>query len=308
MSRGIRITTPYSIGPAQLVATDVPENDYAAWSSGSTFTAGQRCIKDHFVWESVAAGNINHDPAVAANVGTWWLKVSATNCWRAFDDSYTTLTTKTGGFYYELTLARYVSAVHILAIKNAKTVRVRLTDPSVGEVYDSGLVQVGRGLAAASWWQWCFGRRAERDTVSLYDLPLYPSAVLRIDVAGDPAQECSVGTILAGALTELGEGVEYGLRIGIDDYSKKARNQWGDVSLQVGNYSKRIDLTLWIDNDRFDSVFNFLAARRAQVLFWSISDRWQTTQLWGFYKSCDMVIPYYSNSTVALSIEGMSLT
>ena len=82
MSTGLRITVPVAITDA-MVTTDVPEADYSAWASGSTYALGDRVIKGHKIWESAQAGNTSHDPETSGSA--WWIKVSATNRWRLFD-------------------------------------------------------------------------------------------------------------------------------------------------------------------------------------------------------------------------------
>ena len=78
----IRITVPMALGPSQLVSTNVPENEHAAWSAGATYALGDRVIRASAIYESAQAGNIGHDPIDAGDA--WWLYVNPTNRWAAF--------------------------------------------------------------------------------------------------------------------------------------------------------------------------------------------------------------------------------
>lgn len=303
MGAGIQLTTPLELSAATLVATDVPEADYAAYDAGVTYALGARCISAHLVWESAANGNIGHDPATAGEA--WWLRVAPTNRWGAFDTSHTTTTAKAGGFYFEFQPGRSVSAVHLLSLTDCDTLRVRLVD-GASTVYDSGAVSVGRKLAAASWYAWCYGRRALIDQMSFYGMPAtYPMAVLRIDVTG--GDNCAVGVIMAGTLTELGIGVQTGVRLRIDDTSKKMRDRWNQVVLAQGEYFKRMSFVLVIDADEVDAIYNYLVDRRATAFYWNVLDRWKATQVYGFFESFEVLLSNAKRAIVSIELSGMTL-
>jgi hypothetical protein len=72
-----------------LISSNVPETDHAAWNSGTTYGLGDRVIvvATHYVYESVQASNTNNDPVVDSALETplWWVRVGATNRWKPFD-------------------------------------------------------------------------------------------------------------------------------------------------------------------------------------------------------------------------------
>lgn len=297
----LHVTDPITITPAQLVATDVPEDDHPSWDVGVTYAVTDRAIKDHVVWESAQDGNIGSDPATSPDK---WLRVGPTNRWRAFDVmSYTTQTVRDNGFYYELVPARPPDAVHLLGFTAVSSVRVKITAPDTTVLFDSGQVAVGRVVPASSWWQWFFGSRSSVRQRSFVNLPRMGGATLRIEVAGGPG--CGVGVIVVGNRQALAEP-RYGVRIGIDDYSRIERNAWGDATLEKRAFAKRITATLSLDNTKLDRVERFLSNRRATPLFWSLSDKWQATEMLGFYRSWAMLIAYPNYTDVSLEIEGMS--
>ena len=93
----LSVLVPGTITSAMLTST-VAETDYTAWSSGTTYAVGGRCISTttHRVYESLVASNTNHDPTDISNrIGAtpWWLDVGATNRWKMFDDQTTSQTT-----------------------------------------------------------------------------------------------------------------------------------------------------------------------------------------------------------------------
>jgi hypothetical protein len=82
----LKFLKPVAMTDALLISSTAPENDYAAWASGTTYALAARCISTttHRIYESVQAGNLNHDPTTDTTA-TWWLDVGATNRWKMFD-------------------------------------------------------------------------------------------------------------------------------------------------------------------------------------------------------------------------------
>lgn len=298
----LKITAPVTLGPSNLVATDVPEGDYAAWSAATTYAAEGRCIRDHTVWESAQDGNLNHIPSEANS--DWWLEVGATNRWKAFDLDQLDWTEKANSFYYEFTPG-LVTAVHLVGLRGTSAVRVRLTDPVAGVVYDSENQPVGRLMTEVGWWAWGHGTRRMVDQVHLYNLPPYSAATLRIDMAG--GANLGVQSIVAGTVKAFGIGVQQGARLGIDSYSKFARNPWGSIKLKKGLVSKRASFTATIHAHELDELTDFLIESDARIQIWNMSDRWRSTKMLGFYRSWDQTISSYAYVDVSFELEGVAL-
>lgn len=121
---------PITLTTANLTASNVAETDYAAWSSGTTYTLGQRAIyvvgENHWVVESLQAGNLNHTPT-GLTTDTWWLKVGNTNRWRMFDQSVNSQTSNANTISTTFTAAGRVDSVALLNI-SAASVRIKMTD------------------------------------------------------------------------------------------------------------------------------------------------------------------------------------
>ena len=57
-----------------------------------------------------------------------------------------------------------------------------------------------------------------------------PRATLRVDFEITAAAGC-IGTLAFGRAYVLGEGVQYGARVGVQDFSRKERNEYGEMEL-----------------------------------------------------------------------------
>lgn len=296
----VKITRKGAMTPAMMVATDVPEADYAAWASGTTYALAARCIKGHRIWESAQAGNTNHDPET--DPGTWWLDVSATNRWAAFDLTKTVPTRQATAFYYELKLDE-ISALHIIGLNDVYSVRVRLTDPVAGLVYDSGDSPTGLVMEETSWWCFFYGPRMMLNELHFYGLPLYQDATLRLDFAG--GVDMSVLYIIAGMARSFGLGVNYGARIGYESPSSVQPDQWGMPSLKQRPKNKRISFTLIHENGDLDDLVEFLRDSDTNVAMWDVYDGYRATKVIGVLSAADTVLTYPDQSETSIELLGM---
>jgi hypothetical protein len=299
---GLMLVKPVSITPAMLTATDVPETDYAAWSGATTYAAGDRVIvvSAHKVYESLQASNLNHDPVTET---TWWIEVSPTNRWKAFDLSSSTRTAQADGMYFEIKPGSSVNAAAVINCVGVREVRYRLTDPSFGLVYDQ-THEMTSIPTESSWYAWLFSERVERSQNIDFDLPTYPNATLRVDLTG--TSNMAVGVILIGQNKAIGRGVLAGASVGIRDFSRKERNDYGDTELVERAFARRASFVVVIDNDELDEVTDLLASVRATPCLWVGSTRRAAATVFGFYNEFDIVIPYAYHSECSIDLEGLT--
>lgn len=298
----LTIIKPLDITPAMLT-TDVPEADYPAWVAGTTYAADVRVIYSHKVYQSLQAANAGKQPDT---MPLWWAEVGPTNRWAGFDRSHSTKVRQANAMYFEVfpgNLASPVNAVALLEVEAMRSVRVRLTHPNYGTVYDK-TTSLYSFPEESNWYRWFFGDRIEQTNFYALDLPTYPGATVRIDCEGTP--DMAAGVILIGDKKRIGEGVQSGVRMGIRDYSRKEVNQWGDVVLQQRAYSKTRSIQVLLKNEELDSVDRLLTSLRSTPLLWIIGKRLQSPNVYGWYGSFDILIQYAHHSECSIDIEGFT--
>jgi hypothetical protein len=296
----LTIIKPLAVTPAMLT-TNVPEDDYPAWAAGTTYAADARVIYEHKVYQSLQAANTGKTPSTMA---AWWVEVGPTNRWAGFDFSHSTKVRYPTSMFFEVAQGAYpVNAVALLEIEAMRSVRVRLTHPDYGTVYDktTSLYSIPQ---ESSWYQWFFGERIEQVNFYALDLPTYPGATVRIDCEGIASM--AVGVILLGDQKRIGEGVQRGVRMGIRDYSRKEVNQWGDVVLQQRAYSKTRSIQVLLKNDEVDGVDRLLSSLRSTPLLWIIGKQLQSPNVYGWYGSFEILIAYAQHSECSIDIEGFT--
>lgn len=302
MTTPLRIVEPLALTDSKLVSSDVPETDHAAWSSATTYALGAFVIltSTHRIYQSLQASNTNKNPATEP---LWWADIGPTNRWAAWDTSNSTQTAQATSISYRVTPGQAVTAVAALNLVGASSVRVRVIDPTYGTVYDK-TVDVTSLPTSPAWWAWFFGSRSIPTVALLLDLPAYPNADIRIDLAGGAS--LAVGVIVVGQAKEVGVAVERGARLGITDYSRKETNQYGDAVLVQRAYAKRASFSMRLPRDDVDSVINLLSYLRAVPALWIGSEAYGSSVVYGFYKTFDITIAYALFSDCNLEIEGLT--
>ena len=263
----ISIVDPVSITDAMLTNTNVPENDYAAWNSGSTYAAGDRVIltSTHRIYESLQAANTNKNPVTES---LWWIEVSPTNRWKLFDFSNNVQTkypnNSPPNITYELTLGQVVGVIGILNLTGASLVSVVVDDPIYGIVYDEEY-DISQVPLQVSWWHWFFGiRNAASNQVIINNIPAYPNASITISITGNTS--LAVGEIILGQANNFSLGMKYGARIGIQDYSRKETNDFGDTVFVQRAFAKRATYEVFLDNSEVDQLQSYLSSIRAKPI------------------------------------------
>lgn len=296
------IVQPITVTDAMLISSNVPETDHAAWASGTTYALGNRVIltSTHKVYESLQASNTNNPPATSP---AWWIEVSPTNRWKVFDGSNSTQTARASSITYTLRPAQSVTALAVLNVSGATALSVTVTDPTYGVVFSQSFDFTALPLQS-QWHAWFFGqKRSPRQWLNL-TLPTYPDADIAISLTGGTG--LAAGVILMGQQQSYGVDVEHGVRIGIQDYSRKEINEFGDTTLVQRAYAKRASFPVLVASSEVDALQAALADLRAVPALWVAEGPYEATTIFGFYKNFDVNISYPLYSDCSLELEGLT--
>lgn len=299
----MKFIRPVSIDDSRFISGTVPEDDYAAWSSGTTYAAGDRVISTatHRIYESVQASNLNHSPVT--DTGTWWLDIAPTNRWALFDRSVGSLTTAAAP--WSVTIAPgAIDSLALLDVADAGSARIVMIDAGSVTVYDQ-TYSMAESSSLTDWLAYFSDPIVPRSTLIVTDLPLYANAELTVTFDG--SADVGVGTLAVGTLIDIG-ATRYGASVGIVDYSRKEADAFGVVSVTERAYAKKIEADCLVDNTRLDYVASVLASVRATPCVWIGDDASRYTSLlaYGFYRDWGLNIAYPAHSEFNISIEGLT--
>ncbi len=299
----LKVIPPLSITDSNLTSSNVAETDYSAWSGATTYALGDRVIVTtgvHKVYESLQAGNLNHSPTTSP---TWWIEVSPTNRWKMFDTSNSSQTTNANSIVVTITPGKVINSVSLLGLV-ATSVTIKLTDPIDGVVYNK-TTSLNNNGNINNWYNYFFDPIVRKTSVVATDLPAYGSAVLEITITNTGSTAaCSVCVV--GAVRYIGEGINLGASVGIQDYSVKQKDDFGNYKLVQRSHSKRAKFSMAVLNTQIDALQDLLVELRTTPCMWIGDDNYTCTVVYGYYKDFDIVISYHLVSDCNLEIEGLT--
>lgn len=312
MAIALQILKPTAITAAMLTASNVPEPatganpDPAAWAGGTTYALADRVhvASTHTIYESVQAANTGHDPTTDT-AGTWWVAVGPTNRWRMFDQRNSSQTTRTAGIDVTVTPGVICNALTVDNVTETTAIQVSVTDPVDGLVY-SQTHSMSAPISASDWYAWFFDAFVYQTTLVVDDLPSYPNAAIRVQAITGATAVAGIGVLVLGQLRTFGLGVNSGARVGIQDYSVKTRNDFGDWEITERAFAKRATFDMWVPRQEVDALQAFMAGVRATPCVYILSDSYAATVLYGFYNDFEISIQYRDYSVFNAQIEGLT--
>jgi hypothetical protein len=299
----MKVIKSQAVTDSTLTATDVPENDYAAWAVGTTYADGDRVIVTtpniHTIYESAQGSNVGNDPTT--DDGTWWTVVSSTNRWKMFNNVIQEQTIQTDGIDVTLEQAQVVTALSAVNV-DCQSIDVIMTDPIEGEIYNQNYPMVSYS-GITNWYDYFFLAIERKSELVVIGLPPYASA--SINVVFNGSGDVKVGALVLGTALTIGDS-QYGASFGIIDYSTKSVDAQGRTSIVEGTYSDEADIDVVIETGRFAQVKKILTDLRNVPTVWVASEEAEGTLIYGYYREFNVL---YSGPTVSmctLSIEGLT--
>tara|TARA_R110000764_G_scaffold41966_4_gene94434 strand:+ start:382 stop:1290 length:909 start_codon:yes stop_codon:yes gene_type:complete len=300
------IIKPIIVTDSVLTSTNIPENDYAEWASGTTYNINQKVISvtTHRIYSSVINSNTNNDPTT--DDGTNWLNIGATNRWRAFDQYISDPVTNVTSIEYTLTppTGSTPSAVSLFNLKGISAT-VTVTDSVDGVVYNQ-TISLTDNRNIIDWYSYFFAEQVQREEALFIDIPPYIGAVVGVTVTQETGLTANLGQLVFGFLTDLGATV-YGTSIGIEDYSIKSRDAFGNAIIVERNFSQTVDFDVRLETQTARKVQKTLAALRATpVVYLGSTDVSYGTLVYGFYRRFDITLETPSYAFASIEVEGLT--
>lgn len=292
----MKIIKPLTINDAILTSSTVAENDYAAWASGTAYTTGQKVIRTttHKIYEALQ----NSTGKTPESEPTYWLDLGATNRWKMFDAKVGTSTVATTSMAWVLTPGVLCTGIALLElVGNSVTVQVDTED---GVVYD-----LTSPIPDSSWFDYFFDDIERMPFLVLTDLPLYSSSVITITVSGATGTQVGCGVCVLGRSVEFADAVQHGAIAGIQDYSAKGVDDFGNSIIVERAWSKRAQWEFVIKNSKLNKLQRTLAEMRATPAVYIGSETYDQTVVYGFFKNFEIVIEYPGHSVCSIELEGL---
>lgn len=271
---------------------------YATYSGGTTYALDAIVIgADHHEYQSLQASNTGHSLADPA----WWLDLGFDNRWRMFDQLNSSQTSVPEGIDVVVDVTGRANGVSLLNI-TATTVQIIATTVD-GEIYNETFELVSTS-GVNNWYDYFFEPIIRQGDLVVTDLPLNADPTIEV-ILSEPGGTCEVGTLVIGQSLLLG-GTVYGARIGIQDYSRKVVDEFGNSSVVERAFAKRATFRVAMAAAKVDAAAAFLATIRAVPVVYRGTDQYTSTWIFGFFKDWSIEITYPDVSYCNLDIEGLT--
>lgn len=296
----MRIIEPIAITEAMLLASNVAETDAPAWDAGAGYDVADQVIRGHAVYQAVAAST-GQDPLTDAT-STYWVRLGATNRWRAFDKLISDPVAQAGTITYSLRPDMLSDAIAFFGL-SAASIRVAVTDPVDGIIYDQTRSLIDGG-AVFDWWSYFFEPITYADQEIVTGIPIYTGAQVDITLTSGGLTE--VGQIVLGRAQVLGETL-VDTEIGIEDFSVKERDTFGNFTIVERAYSDTTRFRFSFPTGDARRIRSILARVRATPAVYYAGDETSQfgTTVYGFFQ--DFSIPLTTSvSFGSLEVEGLT--
>lgn len=300
----MKIIRQVIIDDDKFVSSDVPETDYTAYSAATTYALDNRVIvvgtNEHRVYESLQNSNIAHTPLTSP---TWWLNVSATNRWKMFDELMNSQTSQANSIEVTVNTGDERADTVTLLNVSAATVQVTVTDTVDGLVYDE-TVNMIFDSGITDWYAYFFEPIVRRDDVFFSNIPPYTNADIVITLLA-PGETVLCGLAVIGLSKEIG-ATQYGAQVGIQDYSVKTIDDFGNYTILERAFANRASFTVIVQPAYVDALKKLLISLRATPTLYIGSDSFTSTVVYGFYRDFNVEIAYWGASVCTLELEGLT--
>lgn len=298
----MRVIRPVPITGPMLASTTAVDASLPAWAAGTTYGLGAQVTVGYTIYESLQAANTGNSPAAASS--TWWKKAGTINSRAMFDESIGTVTTGPAPLTVVLRPGA-VTGLTLLGLEGATQVNVTVRDLSAGTELAYHEIDLG-AYAIGDWLEYWTAPIEYRAEATLLDLPAVANSEIEVTILGSGTVGC--GTLVVGSSTTLGK-TTYGASVEIIDYSKKAVDAAGNLTLEQGVFSRRINLPVVFEPEALNKVYAFLSGTRATLLvFIAIDDEtgYEALIVYGWTRNFSIDLRTSALYYCTLQAEGLS--
>lgn len=307
----MRVIQPVKVTDAILADSNVPEDDHAEWSVSTAYGVGDRVIviSTHSVYEAVTA-TTGDDPSNPANVFSEanpsgaWVRVGATNRWKAFDERLNDQVTQAETITYTLAIPQFSDGISFFNLA-ALSVDIVVRDASNDVVfeYTSAVVDTDD---ITDWFTFFTWEPSFQTEALVLGLPAFASHSIEIVIDNGDAM-AAVGQIVFGRVGVLGTTMA-GTEIGIQDFSTKERDTFGNVMLVQRAFAQKVTFKFHMPTGDERRVQRIVADLRATptVYFSSETGLDRGTLIYGFYPDFSIPLNSAGISFATLEIEGLA--
>ena len=236
----------------------------------------------------------------------FWEEVGATNQHKMIDEYVNTKTENIDTINVKFPVER-VDFLTLFGLE-AKTVTVTLRDQTdTEELWSSEYDLVSSSSSAVhilDWYEYFFGELTLRSELIIQLGVVVYQGVIEVLIEAVTGETAACGNVIAGRLLELGS-TQFGLDLGMIDFSKYETDDDGRTKVVPGYWSKKMDATLYLENNKVDSVHKRLSGLVGIPTAWIGADSYESSIVYGTFRDFSVTVEGPSHSFCSLEIEGL---
>lgn len=297
----MKVIQPVGITSGMVTSSSATET-VALWSSTTTYSKDQRVRYGDFVYVSLQNSNLNKQPDTNP---TWWLRYGPSNKWAMFDTNNSTKTVAAPPLTVTVNFTNTVIDSLAFFGLSGTSLTVKIVDTQTNNTIFNQTYDLDDTIII-DWYTYFFEPYNSREDLLVLNIPPYGNTAVTVTLSSGSAN-VEIGTMVAGNLIPLG-GTQYGVNVGIKDYSVKETNDFGDITFIRRAYSKRMSASVFVYNKDLRRVHKTLTELRAVPAVWigSEDSKYEPTVLYGFYKDFSTEISYPDASIMNIELEGLT--
>jgi hypothetical protein len=305
-----KMIIPSVVTDTTLVSSTVAEPsgaDPVVYNAANDFALGDKVFVGtgfHKIYECIqahtAAGGAQ-SPTAANSL--YWVVQRSTNRWKAFDQYIGDPATKADNAEWVVNFPEIVTAVALFGL-SAATVQVVMDDADSVERYNR-TIELDDNSGVSDWATYWFSPSIRRRNLVLTDLPPYADANVTITVT-NTGGTVLVGQIVVGLVEVLGDTLDE-VDLGIDDFSRKTRDDFGRFEITQRDYSEKMALSFVVDTFRIRYIRNRLAERRGLPTVYATDTRYDDNEysVYGFFPVMFPLARFAEKSEIRIEMEGL---
>lgn len=299
----LTIIKPTVITPALLASSTATEAAAPEWAAGTTYAEDARCTlaSTRRTYQSLQAANLNQVPTASPS---WWVDVGPSNQWAMFDGALGSVTEDATAITVVLRPGP-VSALAVMQVR-AESVRVQIRDaPGGATVYDR--TETMNRAFVDDWYEWTTAPFEYRPEVIFQGLPMYTACEIEVTLTADTLNPARCGELVVGTAHTLGNA-QYGVKLGIVDYSRKETDAWGNTTLVQRAFAKTLDLPLILDATELAKAYGLLANLRATPCVFVPSGlaRYSACVVYGWVGEFSIELATFAKHYCNLQVKGLT--
>lgn len=308
------ITIPFSVTDANIISSNVLENDYPVHSMTTTYGLNDLVITtgvdEHRVWQSVHGvtgtyplGNVGYSPLAELDLDNpvHWSLVGATNKYKMFDTYVSSQTSNAETIEFSVKDLGIVNTIALIGAEGGDAT-VTVTDSVDGVVY-SETVDLVSYSSISSYYDYYFSPVYRKNFAVFENIPPYLNATISVTI-NNPSGNAKLGAFVGGYGYYFGS-IKYGSSVKNKDYSIKEQLPTGDYYFAEGATARVGDFTFDFDNTQFDLLQNLLVQLRVTPSLYIAYSDYEFTLFYGISIDGYTTLSYVNQSTCQLKLESL---